>query len=99
MVKLSYMADRPMEVEMEVEYEYEDGHPYATHVHLVDPVTGDGLATGTAICHTSDQFNRKAGRKLAFQRATEAFTYGMNPTVAYRVKTALWNDFLKQVRI
>lgn len=99
-------ADRKLELEVTY-HDWVEGrngyrYPATTVVELIE-TDEDGdctvAAMGTAYCHANDQFSRKVGRKLAFERAVQAFTFTANPVVAKRMKQELWESYLAQVKV
>jgi crotonobetainyl-CoA:carnitine CoA-transferase CaiB-like acyl-CoA transferase len=67
--------------------------PRDTQCQLFDTATEDVVAIGEAHTHITDQFCRKTGRKLAFDRALHAAAFDK----ATRAK--LWAQFRQQVTL
>lgn len=103
-MKLRY-DDNGNTVDMHVEYEFMkagDGNYHPTYTRVVLSIADEPVAVGEALLHPNDwgKFNRVTGRKLAFQRAVEAFVSVIdNPVEAYKMKSKLWADFTSRVRV
>jgi len=101
MLVLDYTVNgKPKTVGVHIEYDRFMDAPTDTRVFITDEINEKDIeqirmraACGVAYLHSNDQFNRKAGRRLAFERAVRVFT----PDVKERA--ALWGAFLNRVRI
>ncbi len=114
MLKLEYLEDGQLKtVGLEFMYDGEEVngvfYPVNTTAMILDTETEEVLAVGGSTVHTSDRFDKKVGRKLAFQRAVDMFTgkiysaEGKKVVVAdkgnYAVRVQLWKSFMQQVKV
>jgi hypothetical protein len=70
------------------------GEPQATYARLYRlDKDGEPVAVGAALRHPLDNFERRTGRKIAFERAVNSFTHNKE------IRFQLWRDYLKQVKV
>lgn len=102
MLTLKFKDIDKLEREVGITFFYEDGKTGAFLMNAYDKNDKVPLAEGWAYTNTGDpargikpdQFSKKVGRKLAFQRAVEAFTNGGTDESMKRIRRELWAGLL-----
>jgi len=56
------------------------------------------VAEGKTFCHPNDQYQKKIGRKIAFDRAVNKLFIGRSPNLK-AARRVFWNAFLEKCKV